>query len=108
MGADAAWTIVNTGTRPIVAVLDLEISAFHRARGMELLLDGRHVQAFLVEPPRRLYQLGPFTVDRGGHELVFHPVEGPTMASDVINNGDQRPLSFAFGTWNWTVQGEQP
>jgi hypothetical protein len=108
MGADAAWTIVNTGTRPIVAVLNLEMSAFHRARGLELLLEGRHVQTFVVEPPRRFYQLGPFTVDQGGHELVFHPVEGPTVASDVINNGDQRPLSFALGTWNWTVQGDQP
>jgi hypothetical protein len=108
MGADAAWTIVNTGARPIVAVLDLEMSAFHRVRGMKLLLDGRHVQTVVVELPRRLYQLGPFTVDPGAHELVFHPIEGPTLASDVINNGDQRPLSFALGTWNWAVQGEQP
>ena len=43
MGADAAWTIVNTSARPIVATLGLEMSAFHRARRMELRLDGRPV-----------------------------------------------------------------
>ena len=42
MGKDAAWTIVNTSAQPIVATLGIEMSAFHRARRMELLLDGRH------------------------------------------------------------------
>jgi hypothetical protein len=108
MGADAAWTIVNTTARPIVATLGLEMSAFHRARRMELLLDGRHVQTLVVEPSRRIYQCGPLTVVPGGHELVFHPAEPPTVAGDLINNGDPRPLSFALGTWSWTVRGEQP
>jgi hypothetical protein len=108
MGQDAAWTIVNTSAQPIVTTLGIELSAFHRARRLELLLDGRHVQTFVVEPPRRIYQVGPLTVIPGGHELAFHPAEGPTVAGDVINNGDRRPLSFALGTWHWTVRGEQP
>jgi hypothetical protein len=108
MGADAAWTIVNTGARPIVATLGLEVSAFHHARGLELLLDGRHVQALVVEQSRRIHQLGPLTVIPGSHELVFHPAEVPTVASDVIDSGDRRPLSFALGTWTWTFRGEQP
>ena len=108
MGADAAWTIVNTSNRPIVATLGLELSAFHRARRMELRLDGRPVQTLVVEPSRRIYQLGPLTIVPGDHELVFHPAEAPTVAGDVISNGDRRPLSFALGTWSWTVQSEQP
>jgi hypothetical protein len=111
MGANAAWTIVNTSGRPIVATLGLEMSAFHRARRMELLLDGRpveNVQTLVVEPARRIYQIGPLTVPPGDHALVFHPAEVPTVASDVIDNGDRRPLSFALGTWNWSVRGEQP
>lgn len=108
MGRDAAWTIVNTSAQPIVTTLGIELSAFHRARRMELLLDGRHVQTLVVEPSRRIHQFGPLTVIPGDHELVFHPAEAPTVASDVINNGDRRPLSFALGTWNWTVRGEQP
>ena len=110
MGADAAWTIVNTSARPIVATLRVELSAFHWARRMELRLDGHpveNVQTLVVEPARRIYQIGPLTVPPGDHELVFHPAEVPTVASDVINNGDPRPLSFALGTWNWTVGGEQ-
>jgi hypothetical protein len=108
MGQDAAWTIVNTSAQPIVTTLGIELSAFHGARRLELLLDGRRVQTFVVEPPRRIYQVGPLTVIPGGHELAFHPAEGPTVAGDVINNGDRRPLSFAIGTWHWTVRGEQP
>jgi hypothetical protein len=80
MGADAAWTIVNTSPRPIAATLDLELSAFHRTRRMELLLDRRHVQTLAVEPSRRLLRLGPLTVPPGAHALGFHPAEGPTVA----------------------------
>jgi hypothetical protein len=75
---------------------------------MELLLDGRHVQIFVVEPSRRTYQIEPLTVTHGSHELAFHIAEAPTAAGDVIGNGDRRRLSFALGTWNWTVQSEQP
>jgi hypothetical protein len=107
MGPDAAWTIVNTQFRPIVAALDLEMSAFDRPRRMELRLDGRSVQTLVVEPSRRVYQIGPLTVPPGDHELVFHPAEPPTVAGDVIHNGDGRPLSFALGTWIWSVRGEQ-
>jgi hypothetical protein len=108
MGADAAWTIANTGRRPIVATLGLEMSAFHQARRMDVRLDGRHVQTLLVQPSRRVYQIGPIAVIPGDHELQFHPAEEPTVAGDVINNDDPRPLSFALGAWNWTVRGEQP
>jgi hypothetical protein len=108
MGKGAAWTIVNTRPQPIVATLGIELSAFHYARRIELLLDGLHVQTFVVEPPRRIYQVGPFAVIPGSHELVFHPSEPPTVAGDAIGNGDPRPLSFALGAWSWTVRGEQP
>ena len=108
MGPDASWKIVNTSGRPIVAAIDLEMSAFHRARRMELRLDGHPVQTLVVEPARRIYQIGPLTVPPGDHELVFHPAEPPTVADDVIKNGDLRALSFALGTWNWAVRGEQP
>jgi hypothetical protein len=108
MGTDASWTIVNFSARPIVAHLDLEMSAFQRARRMELLFDGRRVQTLDVEPSRRTYHCGPFTVIPGDHTLVFLPAEAPTTAGDAIGNGDPRPLSFALGTWNWTVRSEQP
>jgi len=108
MGHDAAWTIVNTRAQLIVATLGIELSAFHRARRMELLLDGRHVQMFVVEPPRRMYYTRPLAVTPGAHELAFRPAEAPTVADEAIGNGDPRALSFAFGAWAWTVRGEQP
>ena len=92
MGADAAWTIVNTSARPIVATLGLEMSAFHRARRMELRLDGRPVQTLVVEPSRRIYQIGPLTVIPGDHELVVSSGRSADVAGDVIDNGDRRAV----------------
>ena len=114
MGQDAAWTVVNTGAQPAVTTLAVELLAFHRTRRMELLLDGQPVQAMMVEPSRRIYEIGPLALIPGGHQLVFHPAEAPTVVSDVIkevhgvSNRDRRALSFAFGTWQWSVRGEQP
>ena len=108
MGTDGSWMIINTRARAVVAAVDVEMSAFHRSRQMELRLDGRTVQTLEVEPSRRTYQLGPLTVPPGGHELVFHPTEAPTVARDVIDTKDPRPLSFALGTWSWSVRSEQP
>lgn len=108
MGKDAAWTIVNTSAQPIATTLHIELLAFHGARQMELRLDGRHVQTFVVEASRRIYEIGPFTVNPGGHEIVFHPADVPNVADDVMHNGDPRRLSFAIGTWSWRVRGGQP
>jgi hypothetical protein len=108
MGTDAAWTIVNAGTGPMAAGIGIELSAFDRVRRLELRLDGHSLQTLVVEPPRRIYQVGPFTLPLGGHEVIFHPVEPPTVAGDVMNDGDRRRLSFALGAWDWSVRGQQP
>ena len=108
MGHDAAWTIVSTSAEPIVTTLGIELSAFHRARRLEVLLDGHAAQTLDVEQLRRIYQIGPLTVSPGSHQLVFHPAEAPTVARDAIGGSDARALSFAIGTWSWIVRGEQP
>ncbi len=108
MANAAAWTIVNPRSQPIDTILDLELSAFHRGRHLEVQLDGRHVQTVFVEPARRIYTIGPLTVPPGGHGLVFRAAEAATVASEVIDNGDLRPLSFAVGTWDWKMRGDQP
>ena len=108
MGGLATWMVINTGPRPIVADLGLEVAAFHRPRRLDVGLDGRHVQTIVVDPSRRMHVLGPLALTPGAHQLVFQPVDAPTVAGDVIANGDRRPLSFAIGSWRWTVREEQP
>jgi hypothetical protein len=108
MGAKMTWTIVNTCTGALVGVLDIEVSAFHSARRMEIWLDGQPVQTLIVEPSRRMYRIGPLTVSPGDHELVFRPSEPPTLADDVIHDGDRRRLSFAIGRSNWNLGSVQP
>jgi hypothetical protein len=106
MGASAAWTIVNTHAQPLEVVLDLELSAFHHARRLALRLDGVPLQSLAVMPARRLHRVGPFTMSPGRHQLTFEPEEGATVVSDVIADGERRPLSCALGAWHWTVPSE--
>jgi hypothetical protein len=108
MGPEASWTIVNRSDRPMVAAVDVEMSAFHGARRLTLLLDGLEVQTLIVEERRGLERIGPLALTPGDHELVFHPADPPTVADDLTNNGDPRPLSFGIGTWQWRVEGERP
>jgi hypothetical protein len=103
MGGQAEWTVVNTGTVPIVAMLGLELSANPSER-MDVRLDGRHLQTLMIEPSRRRYQLGPLTVGPGDHELAFQAMGALTIPDDRGSNGDRRQLSFELGTWTWTVR----
>jgi hypothetical protein len=102
MGADAGWTVVNTGATPVVAMLGLELSAFHSPRRMELRLDGRPVQTLLVDPSRRIHEVGPLAIDPGEHHLAFHPLTAPVTPAGLLGTGDRRALSVAFGIWSWT------
>jgi hypothetical protein len=107
MGADAAWTVVNTSGGPIVAALDIELWSFQHSRRLNLIFDGRAMQTLAVDPVRRVYKAGPFTMAPGRHELVFQAAEPPAAAGDAIS-ADPRPLSCSFGDWVWILRGEQP
>jgi hypothetical protein len=108
MGHEASWRIVNGTGRPMVAAVDIEMQAFGGARRLELRLDGHEVQRLVIDGQRLRYRVGPLTLTPGDHDLVFHPTEPPTVADDLLRNGDRRPLSFAVGVWQWTVQGGHP
>jgi hypothetical protein len=103
MGADAAWTIVVPTSRPCVT-LDLEMNAFHIRRRLAVRLDGEREQSFDVDPVRRTYRIGPLALSAGRHRLTFHSTTPPTLADDVLANGDRRALSVAMGAWKWSAQ----
>ena len=108
MGRDASWSVVNATARPVRVAADLEMMAFHRARRLQLLIDGHELQTVIVDVPRGLTRIGPFTLAPGAHQLALHSVEPPTIAHDLMNNGDTRALSFAVGTWQWTTDEVKP
>lgn len=108
MGADAAWTVVNRHAYTTAAVLVVELTAFHHARLVNVLLDGHQLTTVLVLPERRPHTLGPFVISPGRHDVVFSPVDGATVVSDLIRAGDSRPLSIAIGHWSWLTPGDQP
>jgi hypothetical protein len=104
MGGDGTWIVVNTTGAPLSVLLHLELSAFERARDLEVLLDGQPVHAMEVQRGRRLYAIGPVRVLPGSRQLVFHPVEAPTIASEATMTTDRRRLSFAVGASRWSVE----
>jgi hypothetical protein len=108
MGSSAAWTFENKRADTVSAILELELSAFHHPRRLDLVLDGRHLQTLVVVPLRRTYSVGPFPVTPGHHAFVFRATEAPTVAAGVIHNADSRALSIALGTWKWLVTQESP
>jgi len=104
MGIDAAWTIVNTTDRTLSAALAVQMTAFHVDRGVIVRLDGHEVQALTIAEQRGVDRVVPLALTPGAHILAFHPVDPPTIADEVLNNGDRRPLSLAFGAWHWSVE----
>jgi hypothetical protein len=104
MGANAAWTVVNASGGPVVAALDVELSAFQRPRRLTLIFDGRAIETLAIDPARRVHEAGPFAMAPGRHELVFQSADPP--AEGDAGRADPRPLSFAVGAWVWILQGE--
>ena len=103
MGAEASWTIVTMVARPRVT-LEVEMRAFHVARRLAVRLDGAREQTLDVGRDARTYRIGPLALGGGPHLLTFHSAAPPTRADAVIANGDTRALSFAVGTWKWSVE----
>jgi hypothetical protein len=103
MGADASWMIVTPTARPRVT-LEVDMSAFHVRRPLVVCLDGRREQTLDVEQRPRSYRIGPLALTAGPHRLTFHSTAAPTMAHEVLRNGDRRALSFSMGAWEWSVQ----
>jgi hypothetical protein len=108
MGSDASWTVVNGHDRPVVAGVDVELSAFRNARRVTILLDGVAVQTLTARAERGVAAIGPLALSPGEHVLTFRPDEAATVADAFLHNGDRRPLSFAVGAWRWTVDEESP
>jgi hypothetical protein len=108
MGPEASWVITNRSGRPMVAAVDVDLSAFHGPRRLQIRLDGADVQELTIEDRSRPHRIGPLALAPGDHDLMFHPADPPTVADAVMNNGDRRPLSFGFGGWQWSVEGSQP
>jgi hypothetical protein len=68
------------------------------------MFNGSRVQTISVTRGRRTYDVGPLTVPPGEHLLTFHSAELPTAANEI--DDDRRMVSFAVGTWKWTVGNE--
>jgi hypothetical protein len=87
MAGDASWWITNNTDAPLTASLSLELMSFTPSQVMTVLLDGREVQRVGIAAARDVYEVGPFALTPGGHEIVFR--------------AGAAPLSVGFGGWRW-------
>ncbi len=108
MGVAASWNVVNTGAAPVRISAEVEMGAVQGTRRIRLVLDGQEVQTLAVGEPLRVNRIGPLMLTPGAHEVAFHAMDAPTVARDLLDNGDPRPLSVRFGTWRWDVEGARP
>jgi hypothetical protein len=108
MRPGASWIIVNRNDHPMVAAADVELTAFHGTRRVRIRLDGADVQTITVPERRGLDRIGPLLLTSGDHVLAFDAIEAATVADHIMHNGDDRPLSVAFGAWQWVVAGDRP
>jgi len=108
MAREAAWTVVNDSGRTLTASVDIEMSAFHRARGLTVSVDGELVQTLVVDQRRRRHRIGPLSLRPGRHQIAFRATDRVSVPHALIANGDSRPLSIRFGGWRWVVESERP
>lgn len=107
MGAEAAWSVINSMGVAKTVTLDVELAAFAHNRELTVALNGADVQAVHVQPAWRSLRIGPLVVPPGAHELRFRSAQPPTVADQLVHNGDHRALSVAVGAWTWRVAGAQ-
>jgi hypothetical protein len=105
METHASWQVVNTTGMPLVADVDVELTARGACR-LTVLLDGQAVQALTVGGERGLARIGPLALSPGEHALGFEPDD--SVAGDGANDGDRASVSLDLGTWHWAVSGVRP
>jgi hypothetical protein len=103
----AVWEIVNTTAGDLRVILGVELQAFLEARDLEILLDAQVQQVLHVAPEWRWYETTTLRVPAGNHALTFRARQRPTIADAATQNGDPRPLTVAFGAWNWREAGDR-
>ena len=103
MANDASWTIASPTPRRHVT-LDVNLHAFQAHRPLLVTLDDKPGQMFDIGPNAATYRIGPLVLAAGSHRLTFHSPAAPTIADEVIRNGDRRALSIAVGAWQWSAE----
>jgi len=102
MGQTGALRIVADG-ESAGAALGLELKAFPLERRVQWLLNGRPAGELRVAPEWRWYELSLGRLARGDTTLTLACPDPATVASDVLHNGDPRPLGVALGSWTLRV-----
>lgn len=92
MAGAASWWIANNTHASLTVSLTLELMSFTPSQVMTVEVDGREVQRLVITNEKHMYEVGPFTLTPGGHDLGFRAV----MA----------PLSVRFGGWQWHAAPE--
>jgi hypothetical protein len=97
MSDSASWSVRNLADDEPTTALEMDLSAFHQTRLLDVSLDGRLVATLAVEQDRRRYLIGPFAVPRGDHTLVFRSRAPATAA------GADQSLTIMVSRWRWVA-----
>jgi hypothetical protein len=107
IGDDASLIVVNISGVAMPAVLHIELAAFQRPRELEFHVDGARVHTVLVQPGPQWYEIGPIGILPGSHQVVFHSVDAPTIATAAVAANARVQRSFAVGNVEWRAEGQR-
>lgn len=99
MGDAANWDVINNSGRVVVAALHVELAAIRKPRRVRVTLDGQQPQVIHVLAERRTTVVRSLILAPGRNTLRFEPLDAPELPA----GGERRPLSVAFGGWQWRV-----
>ncbi len=102
MSAEGQLWLENRTGEGLWATLELELTAFGDPRRIELALANRPVGGLVVGPDLVAHAVGPLWLASGRQVLRLRSSEPPTVADDLLDNGDTRPLSIAL--WDWGLR----
>ena len=101
MGPRGRWTVQNTTTTPQRVSLSINLVAIGLPRTLTMRLDDQPPIQIEVGTEQRDNSFGPWTLTPGPHTVIFEASGDPIRASDVVDSGDNRPLTIAFRRERW-------
>jgi hypothetical protein len=100
-GNNATMWLCNTGEENIQIDFEFTVLSFYRERTLEVFLNDKPIKSMQVSAPAdsslaHRVSLGNLELKPGENIIKFFTPQGTDKIDDILHNGDQRRVSFAF------------
>jgi len=104
-GNNATIWLCNTRQENIQIDFEFTVLSFYKERTLEIFLNDRLIKSVKISAPSdlssaRRVSLGNLELESGENIIRFFTPQGTDKIDDILHNGDQRRVSFAFSSFN--------